>query len=275
MRYHNYDPKDDLIILDSNNNISSTDQILNTIRSNRDEIALILLGGVNYLTGQLFDLEKISNTAKEHGCIIGLDLAHATGNVNLELHNWDVDFAVWCGYKYLNGGPGAPSGVFINSKYLNDKHIKRFEGWWGHDKSNRFSTDATFKPIKTAEAWQISNPPIFSMASLLSSLTIFKDAKMDRLLDKSNLLTSYLEYLLNENFSNKIKIVTPTNQNSRGCQLSIIIAGVNKEILDKLYKNSIICDFREPNVLRIAPVPLYNSFSDCFNLVKILKNIIY
>ena len=275
LRYHNNDPLNDIVILDSNKDkMISTDHIIDTIKKNKDEISLILLGGVNYLTGQLFDLEKIAYFAKEYGCVIGLDLAHATGNVKLKLNKWNIDFAAWCGYKYLNGGPGAPSGVYINSKYLDDKNIKRFEGWWGHDKSNRFSTDSTFKSIKTAEAWQLSNPPIFSMAALLSSLRIFKNADFNKLLNKSKLLTSYLEYLLIENLSNNIKIITPKNQNFRGCQLSIIINDSNKEILNKLYKKSVVCDYRKPNVLRIAPVPLYNSFSDCYNFVKILKNII-
>ena len=275
LKFHNNDPKNDLIILDSDNDkIISTEQIINTIKSKRDEIALILLGGVNYLTGQLFDIEIISNVAKECDCIIGLDLAHAAGNVELKLNEWDIDFASWCGYKYLNGGPGAPSGVFINSKYFNSKGIKRFEGWWGHDKANRFALSKKFQPINSAEAWQISNPPILSMAGLLSSLKIFDKVGMGKLIKKSHLMTSYLEYLLKENFDNDIKILTPDNKYERGCQLSIQFKSLNKDIIQKLYQNSTICDFREPNILRIAPVPLYNSYLDCYKLVNILKDIL-
>ena len=196
-----------LILKTDQNKIISDQEIIDVIKSNKDDIALILLGGVNYLTGQLFDLKKIAEVAKECGCIIGLDLAHAAGNVKLKLSKWDIDFAAWCGYKYLNGGPGAPSGVFINSKHIKSKKIKRLEGWWGHDKSSRFSISNKFKPINSAEAWQLSNPPILSMAGLLCSLNMFDEVGVNDLIDKSQAMTSYLEYLLKENFDDQIKIL--------------------------------------------------------------------
>ena len=274
LKLHNNDPENDLIIIKPNrNNIVSTDRILDAIKSNKDDIALILLGGVNYLTGQLFDIKKITEVAKEYNCIIGLDLAHAVGNVNLKLSEWGVDFAAWCGYKYLNGGPGAPSGVFINSKYFNSKTIKRLEGWWGHSKLKRFDPDKEFKPILSAEAWQLSNPPILSMAGLLSSLTVFEDVGMQKLIKKSHNLTSYLEFLLKKNLNRKIEILTPEENDERGCQLSIKIIDHNDKITNLLYQKSVVCDFRKPDILRIAPVPLYNSYLACYQLVDILKGI--
>tara|TARA_B000000557_G_C20812935_1_gene461279 strand:+ start:5237 stop:6511 length:1275 start_codon:yes stop_codon:yes gene_type:complete len=275
LKFHNNDPVNDLIIVRKDkNHLFSTEKIINTIERNKDQIAMILLGGVNYLTGQLLDLKKITTVAKENGCIIGLDLAHAAGNVNLKLHSWGVDFAAWCGYKYLNGGPGAPSGIFINSIYHQNSDLKRFEGWWGHDKTSRFELQSHFKPMVSAEAWQLSNPPIFSMAALLSSLNIFNSVGMKNLLDKSNQLTSYLEYLLIDSLSDQITIISPKRKNERGCQLSIKFKNFNKDIVKLLYKEKIICDYRKPNILRIAPVPLYNSFEDCYHLVKTLKKIL-
>tara|TARA_Y100001978_G_scaffold21615_1_gene17688 strand:- start:493 stop:1764 length:1272 start_codon:yes stop_codon:yes gene_type:complete len=275
LKFHNNDPVNDLIILEKeNDNLLSTEKIIRTINENKDQIAMILLGGVNYLTGQLLDLKKITAAAKENGCIIGLDLAHAAGNVELKLHNWGVDFAAWCGYKYLNGGPGAPSGIFINSIYHQNSDLKRFEGWWGHDKLSRFEHQSHFKPLPSAEAWQLSNPPIFSMAALLSSLNIFISVGMKNLFFKSDQLTTYLEYLLIDSLSDQITIISPKKNSDRGCQLSIKFKNFNKNIVKLLYEKKIICDFRKPNILRIAPVPLYNSFEDCYNLVEKLKKIL-
>jgi kynureninase len=276
IKFHGYNQNEDLLILKSgSNSLISTDSILEYLDIHGSKIAMILLGGVNYYTGQLFDMQKITEKAHQYDCIVGFDLAHACGNIHLNLHEWDVDFAAWCGYKYLNGGPGAPSGVFINERFLKDSNINRFEGWWGHDKSSRFKMPLNFKPIVTAEAWQLSNPPILSMAALLASLKIFKNAGMKNLVSKSNLLTSYLEFLILEKLNKHIQIITPNKPNERGCQLSIKLKKPIKNITNILYKSGIISDWREPDVIRIAPVPLYNTFNDCYEFVNRFEKIIY
>jgi kynureninase len=239
-----------------------------------DEIAMVLIGGVNYYSGQAFDMKTITKKAHEYNCLVGFDLAHATGNLKLELHDWGVDFAAWCGYKYLNGGPGAPSGVFIHERHLGKADIPRFEGWWGHDKSTRFEMPDEFIPIETAEAWQLSNPPIMAMAPLLASLEIFHEAGMDNLVKKNIQLTNYLEKLILSQLSSQIEIITPTNPNDRGCQLSLRFIYSIDNIMDQLNDAGIIADWRGPDVIRIAPVPLYNTFVDCFEFVRRLKSLI-
>ena len=204
--------------------------------------------------------------------MIGLDLAHAAGNVQLNLNDWEIDFASWCGYKYLNGGPGAPSGVFIHEKHHN-KNLNRLEGWWGHDKETRFNPPQLFQPINSAEAWQLSNPPILSMAALRGSLELFDRAGMDALSEKSNQLTSYLEYLILSLNNKNISIITPIDSNQRGSQLSFQINSKRKEIHSFLKENNIVCDFRKPNVIRAAPSAFYNSFTDVYNFVEALKEL--
>ncbi len=248
-----------------------TEDILETIRQNGDEIALILLGGVNYYTGQKFDFEAITRAGHEVGAIVGFDLAHAAGNVELKLHEWNADFAAWCSYKYLNSGPGGIAGVFIHEKHVANTELPRFAGWWGHDKETRFLMDGEFIPIKTAEGWQLSNPPIFQLVALRASLDIFAEAGMPNLLEKSRRLTAYLEFLINEIHNERISIITPSNPDERGCQLSIRVKDSDKSLFQVITEKGVSVDWREPDVIRVAPVPLYNSFSDVWKFVEILK----
>ena len=272
LKFHGNDPNDDLIVCNADKGeFISMNAIMNYLEKHGEEIALVLLGGVNYYTGQAFDMAAITDKAQSSGCRVGFDLAHAAGNIKLNLHDWGIDFAAWCGYKYLNGGPGAPSGVFIHERHIGRTDYPRFEGWWGHDKSSRFKMPNDFNPLKTAEAWQISNPPILSMAALLSSLEIFHKVGMNELRQKSIKLTSYLEIILKSELQDNIEIITPLSDQSRGCQLSIRLKSSKSNITEDLREKGVICDWREPDVLRIAPVPLYNSFEDCHEFVQILK----
>ena len=275
LKIHGNHPKEGLIILNPDQGDTiSTEWILDCFHHHGHEISLVLIGGVNYYTGQAFDMKAITKKAHEYGCLVGFDLAHGAGNLHLKLHDWDVDFAAWCGYKYLNGGPGAPSGVFIHERHLGKSDIPRFEGWWGHDKSTRFQMTDKFVPTATAEAWQLSNPPIFSMASLLASLEIFHEAGIESLREKSEKLTSYLELLLKSELKDHITIITPVSVKNRGCQLSIRLNNPIYNIIDILHEKGAVCDWRDPDVLRVAPVPLYNSFDDCYQFVHILKEIL-
>ena len=275
LRFHGNNPNEDLLILESDQNgITSMSNIMHMLDTCGEEIALILIGGVNYYTGQAFDMAAITDKAQNYGCRVGFDLAHAAGNLKMQLHDWGVDFAAWCGYKYLNGGPGAPSTIFIHERHLDREDIPRLEGWWGQDKSSRFQMPNTFKPLKTAEAWQLSNPPILSMAPLLASLEIFHEVGMSHLRDQSKILTGYLESLLLSNIKDKIRIITPTSEQSRGCQLSIRLNKPIDNIIEILQDRGVICDWRSPDIIRVSPVPLYNSFEDCYKFVHILKEIL-
>ncbi len=272
LKFHNNHPIDDLIILQSNDDlIITTDIIEDYFEQYGDEISMVLIGGVNYYSGQVFDIKTITKKAHQYGCLVGFDLAHSTGNVLLSLHNWGVDFATWCGYKYLNGGPGAPSGVFIHERHLGKTNIPRFEGWWGHNSSTRFQMPKEFNPIDTAEAWQLSNPPILALAPLIASLKIFHEADIKTLRDKSIKLISYLRSLINLKLGQKIKIITPVNG---GCQLSLRLTNPKDNFIMLLKSNEILADWREPDIIRIAPVPLYNSFLDCYKFVNRLEKII-
>ncbi len=252
--------------------ILKTEDIENTIAEHGDEIALIMLGGVNYYTGQAFDMKRITEAGHKVGAVVGFDLAHAAGNLELKLHDWNVDFACWCSYKYLNSGPGGFAGIFVHERNAENSELPRFAGWWGHDKETRFLMGDEFIPIKGAEGWQLSNPPIFQMASLRASLEIFEEAGMQNLVKKSRKLTGYLEFLLNEIKDERISIITPSNPNERGCQLSIRVKDANKGLFEAITTRGIIADWREPDVIRVAPVPLYNSFMDVFRFVEILKD---
>ena len=275
LKFHGNNPKDDLILLEPDDGeFISMSAIMNYLNSYGEEIALVLIGGVNYYTGQAFDMATITDKAQNCGCRVGYDLAHAAGNIKLNLHDWGVDFAAWCGYKYLNGGPGAPSGIFIHERHLGRYDFPRFEGWWGHDKSTRFQMPDNFKPLQTVEAWQLSNPPILSMAALLASLEIFHKAGIKNLRQKSEMLTSYLESLIKSELKKEIEIITPVSPQSRGCQLSLRLLKSVEETTKQLYKRGVISDWREPDIIRVAPVPLYNSFEDCYNFVQILKDIL-
>lgn len=274
IRFHGYDPKESLIQLTPREGEETlrTEDIEAVIRENGDEIALVMLGGVNYYTGQFFDLEYLAKVGHEVGAMVGYDLAHAVGNVVLKLHDWNVDFAVWCHYKYLNSGPGSIAGAFVHDKHLHDPNIPRFEGWWGHDKKTRFLMGDTFHPMASAESWQLSNAPVFSMTPLLASLELFDAVGMEKLNKKSAVLTAYMEFLLKQIPTDRIRIITPSTQKDRGCQLSIQVKNGNKALFDAITARGVIADWREPDVIRVAPVPLYNSFMDVYKFVAILKD---
>ncbi len=244
-----------------------TEDIAQIIENEGDEIALIMLGGVNYYTGQVFDFETITKLGHAKDIKVGFDLAHAAGNIKLELHKWGVDFAVWCSYKYINSGPGSVAGAFIHEKH-HHSNLPRFAGWWGHNKEDRFKMPDDFNPITTAEGWQLSNPPILSLAAIRASLSIFDEVGMDKLVAKSKQLTDYLLFLLNSIKADRIEIITPKE---RGCQISIRVKNGNKQLFDKITEKGVIADWREPDVIRIAPVPLYNNFNDVFQFYTILK----
>ncbi len=271
IRFHGY-PADSLIQLAPRKGEETlrTEDIEAVIRENGEEIALIMIGGVNYYTGQFFDLKKITEIGHEVGAKVGFDLAHAAGNVVLKLHDWNVDFAVWCHYKYLNSGPGAIAGAFVHERHLTDPDIPRFEGWWGHDKNSRFLMGDTFEPMASAESWQLSNAPVFSMTPLLASLELFDEIGMEKLNEKSNKLTSYMEFLLKQTDNDRIRIITPAEVKDRGCQLSIQVKDGNKGLFDKITEQGVIADWREPDVIRVAPVPLYNSYEDVYSFVHLL-----
>jgi len=248
-----------------------TEDILETIEREGDSIALILLGGVNYYTGQGFDMKAIAEAGHKAGAVVGFDLAHAAGNIELKMHDWDVDFAAWCSYKYLNGGPGAVGGAFVHERHAADFDLPRFAGWWGHDKNTRFLMGSEFRPIPGAEGWQISNPPILQMAALRASLEIFEEAGMAALTEKSRKLTGYLETLINDIADERISVITPREPEHRGCQLSIRVRGGDKSLHERIVSRGVLADWREPDVIRVAPVPLYNSFGDVFRFAGILK----
>lgn len=271
LKFHGYDPEKGLIILEPRKGEVTITQedIDNLIEEQGSEIALFMLSGVNYYTGQVFDMQRITKLAHAKGCTVGFDLAHAVGNVELKLHEWNVDFAIWCSYKYLNAGPGAVAGCFVHGKHADNYELPRFAGWWGHNKQKRFLMQPDFEPIKGAEGWQLSNVPVFSSAPLVTSLKIFEEVGMKKLIEKSKKLTSYLSYLLDEIKSDKIEVITP--KELRGCQLSIRVKGADKSLFNKLHEKGVICDWREPDVIRVAPVPLYNSFEDVFQFAELLR----
>ena len=250
------------------------EDIINTIKATGDELALVLFGGVNYYTGQVFDMETITKIGQEQGANVGWDLAHAAGNVEIKLHEWNVDFASWCSYKYMNSGPGNASGCFIHERHHFDKTLPRFAGWWGHNKKRRFLMEQNFEAEENADGWQISNLPILSLAPYLASLTMFDEIGMEKIIKKQQLLTSYLRYILND-ISSKVngnfEIITPENKNESGCQLSVFFHGKGRNLFQYLMKNGVVTDWREPNVIRFAPAPLYCSFLDMFRFGQILE----
>jgi kynureninase len=281
VKFHNLDLKENLIEIfpREGEHLIREEDIISKIKEVGDELALIMIGGVNYYTGQLFDMEKITAEAHQVGAYVGWDLAHAAGNVILKLHDWKVDFAAWCSYKYLNSSPGGVSGMFVHEKHANNEQLPRFAGWWGHDKSTRFLMEPGFKPMEGAEGWQLSNAPVMSMAIHLASLDIFDEVGMEKLREKSDLLTAYLEFIIDD-VSEKHKdsctfeIITPRDKKYRGAQLSMLVHGGGKELFDKLMQKGVVADWREPNVIRLAPVPLYNSFEDLFYFGKYLEEAI-
>ncbi len=254
------------------------EDILAKIEEVGDELALVLIGGVNYYTGQVFDMKTITEAGHKQGAYVGWDLAHAAGNIELHLNEWKVDFAAWCSYKYMNSGPGNASGCFVHEMHHNDSELPRFAGWWGHNKERRFKMEPKFDPVRGAEGWQISNLPILSLAPYLASVEMFAEVGMPKLITKRNLITSYLEFILHE-IANEIEganfeIITPSNQEERGCQLSVYLHGQGRELFERLMKNGVITDWREPNVIRLAPAPFYCSFDDMYAFGQLLKKLI-
>lgn len=280
VKFHGYDPKDAIVEIkrrEGEANIRLED-VLTKIDEVGNELALVLIGGVNYYTGQVFDMKTITEAGHKYGAYVGWDLAHAAGNIKLALHDWNVDFAAWCSYKYMNSGPGNASGFFVHEKHHNDKELKRFAGWYGHNKERRFKMEPDFDPVHGADGWQISNLPILSLAPYLASVEMFAEVGMDKLITKRNLITSYLEFILHEIDKElegaDFEIITPSNPEERGCQLSVYLHGQGRELFDRLMKNGVITDWREPNVIRLAPAPFYCSFEDMYEFGQILKRLI-
>jgi len=278
IRHHGFDPADALIEVKPRDgeHVIRIEDILSEIERNKNELALVLIGGVNYFTGQVFEMDKITAAAHKAGAFAGFDLAHAAGNVKLNLHDWKVDFACWCTYKYLNSGPGCVGGVFIHEDH-HKSETPRLAGWWGYDKQSRFKMEKGFKPILTAEAWQVSNAPVMAMACHKAALDIFEEAGMEALIKKSSKLTGFLDFIINSINSEvripdfRLEIITPRE---RGCQLSIVAHGMGKSFHEKLTAKGVISDWREPNVIRCAPVPLYNSFEDVYRFGEVMREIL-
>ena len=274
LKYHGYDPSESLIMLKPRvgEELVREDDVQDIINTQGDSIALILIGNPNYFNGQVYNIEKITKWGHNKGCVVGFNLAHGVGNLKLELHDWDVDFAIWCSYKYLNSGPGGLSGCFINERYANDPDLPKFTGWWGNKLSSRMLMKDDIEISEGATGWQTSNHPIFSLIPIKSSLEIFDDVGIDKLREKSILMTKYLYFLL-ESISD-ITIITPNDEEQRGCQLSLVIHKHGKSIQENLVLNGVVCDWREPNVIRIAPAPIYNSYHECWKFVQILQNLL-
>ena len=274
--HHGFDPDDALVFSRPREGESTVrmEDVEALLQTHGEAVALVLFAGVNFFTGQLFDIARIASAAHEQGCLVGIDLAHAVGNTPLAMHDWDVDFAVWCSYKYLNSGPGAVGGAFINERHARNRELPRFAGWWGNDPATRFRMhlQPDFVPVESADAWAVSNPPIFSMAPLQASFAIFDEAGgMEALRVKSVRLTGYLEFLLEEAAATRgdFTVITPRLPNERGCQLSLLVHHRPKELFAKLEAAGVKCDFREPNVIRAAPVPLYNTFHEVWRFAQL------
>ena len=274
VKFHGFKPNEAIIELfpRKGEKILRTEDIVQTITNNRDHLSLVLLGGINYYTGQLYDLKTVTAATHEAGALAGYDLAHVAGNVPMELHNWNVDFAVWCSYKYLNAGPGAVAGLYIHAKYANDKNYGRLGGWWGNAEKTRFQMKKGFKPKAGAGGWQLSTAQVFNMVALKASLELFDKAGIKNIRKKSLLLTGYLEFLLQQLNNVQFDIITPSDPQQRGAQLSLYFKRDAKAIHQKLTENGVIVDYREPGVIRVAPAPLYNSFKEVYRFYEILKS---
>ncbi len=271
--FHGYDPATSLVELQPRPGEATlrTEDMEAYLREHGESVALVLLGVVNYYTGQAFDMQRLTQAAHAQGCVIGFDLAHAVGNLLLRLHDWQVDFAVWCSYKYLNAGPGAVAGCFVHERHGDARDLPRFAGWWGHDQSRRFLMEPAFQPIYGAEGWQLSNPPILSLAPLKAALDLFDEVGMPRLRAKSELLTGYLEFLLNQFGGDMLTIITPADKAQRGAQLSLRVRNNGRALFQALLARHFICDWREPDVIRVAPVPLYNTFLDVYRFAGAVR----
>jgi len=273
LRHHGFDDKEGLILWTPRDGeeLLRYEDLEDIMNNHGDEIALIMIGGVNYYTGQYFDLKRITDLGHKFGCKVGFDCAHGGGNVPLNLHDSGADFAIWCSYKYLNSGPGSLSGCFVHERHAYDKTLNRFTGWWSHNKETRFNMRHEFDVLPGAEGWQLSNPPILSLAAIRASLDIFNEVGMEALREKSIKLTGYFEYLMRLLGDDVVRIITSENPDERGCQLSIQVKNANKELHNKLTASGVITDWREPDVIRCAPVPLYNTFQDVYLMVERLK----
>ena len=275
VKWHGFDPADAIVEVAprAGEETLRSEDIIETIKRHGEETAVVMFGGVNYYTGQFFDLATIAKAAHEVGAYAGFDLAHTAGNLPLNLHDWDVDFACWCSYKYLNSGPGGPSGIFVHERHGNNPGLPRFGGWWGHDEERRFLMEKGFHPMKGAAGWQLSNAQIMAMAPHLVSLNMFDEVGMEALREKSLKLTGFLEFLLRKSNEReqRFRILTPTDPQQRGCQLSIAAGKEGKRLFDHLTANGVIADWREPEVIRVAPVPMYNSFEDVWQLANLLS----
>lgn len=278
LAYHGINPADGIIALQPREGESflRTDDILNSIHQHEGTLALVLLGAVQYYTGQFFDVRAITAAGHAAGAVVGFDLAHAIGNVVLNLHKDDVDFAAWCSYKYLNSGPGALAGIFVHERYARNVDLPRFAGWWGHDEKERFRMKAGFRPMPGADGWQLSNHPILPAAVHLAALEIFQEAGMKNLRSKSVRLTAYLEFILNEQDPRHdyFDLLTPSDPEARGCQLSLYMKKSGRKVFDHIIRSGVIADWREPDVIRLAPVPLYNTFEEVFRFGEIFRKAI-
>lgn len=275
VRMYGYEPEDAIIEIvprEGEHTINESD-IVNAIQEAGDTLATVMIGGVNYYTGQYFDLEKITAAAHKVGAYVGFDLAHAVGNIPLKLHAWNVDFACWCSYKYLNSGPGGIGGIYVHEHHSRNPKIFRLGGWWGNEEKTRFKMEKGFVPQKNAGSWQHSNAPVFNMVAHNASLDIFDKAGMSALREKSEKLTAYLEFLLKQLTNLSFQIITPSEPAKRGCQLSMLFDEKGREVFDILTENGVVADWREPNVIRVAPVPLYNTFEDVYRLYEIMAAI--
>jgi kynureninase len=272
IRWHGFDPAEALVLLKPRPGAYAlrTEDIEGLLEEQGSAVALVLLSGVNFFTGQCFDMARITVAAHQAGCVAGWDLAHAAGNLPLRLHDWYVDFAVWCSYKYLNSGPGAVAGCFVHEKHGGNPDVPRLAGWWGNDPATRFRMQPEFVPRPGAEGWQVSNPPIFSLVPLRAALSLFDEAGLPALRAKSQRLTGYLQYLLDQLPAGRYEVITPRQPNERGCQLSLLVQDQPRELMHRLTAAGVVCDFREPNVIRVAPVPLYNSFQEVWRFARIL-----
>ncbi|MEZ4740347.1 MAG: kynureninase [Flavobacteriales bacterium] len=276
--FHGHDPEHDLVEMKprTGEHTLRTEDITKRIAEIGDELALVLFGGVNFYTGQAFDMKAITQAGHAVGAVVGFDLAHAAGNLKLHLHDWNVDFACWCSYKYMNSGPGGVAGIFVHERH-HGAGLPMFAGWWGHDKKERFRMERTFKPMHSAEAWQLSNAPVFAMAPHRAALDLFDEAGMDHLVAKSAVLTAYLEFIIDDvaaRIGTKLEILTPRDPAQRGCQLSVVLHGKGRQLFDGLTARGVVADWREPNVIRMAPVPLYNSFEDVYRFGAILNELL-
>jgi|TARA_R110000737_G_scaffold352857_1_gene400698 kynureninase len=273
LKFHGVDPAVGMIELKARDGeeLIRAEDIERVIEEQGDEIALIMIGNTNYYTGQFFDMKRITELGHAKGCKVGFDCAHGAGNVDLQLHDSGADFAVWCSYKYMNSGPGSLAGCFVHERHAHDKELPRFAGWWGHNKETRFKMRDGFDPIPGVESWQLSNPPILSMAAIKASLEIFQEAGIKNLRKKADSLTGYLEYLVDDIGDDRIKIISPRDIKQRGSQLSIQVKSADKSLFDKITEAGVIADWREPDVIRIAPTALYNSYEDVYRFSELLK----